>query len=410
MDREDAGGAGVAALTTPSAATSASVTGRCPTPSVRFGDVTMPSLRLLHVEDDPMDVRLFGMMLRELAVPDDAVRRVPTLRDALDALADDGIDLVFLDLDLPDSRGLDTAERLLAARTDVPVVVLTGNRDEELGVRAVALGAQDFLVKDTIHAAVLGRVLRYALVRQRVVTLRVRDRAREAAADAWRRASAEARAALEHEIDVHVNDTQVLRHRLGIATGELEDAYDGAVEGWARALDLRDHETMGHSRRVADMAVALGIRLGLPPDEIGHLRRGALLHDIGKIAVPDAILTKHGALDPQERALMEQHAAYARDLLEPIGFLRDAMDVPYAHHERWDGSGYPRRLKGEEIPLAARIFAVVDVYDALTSDRPYRSAWSEREAREYLARAAGRLFDPAVVDAFLGLPHHAEPE
>jgi response regulator RpfG family c-di-GMP phosphodiesterase len=370
--------------------------------------MTMPSLRLLHVEDDPMDVRLFGMMLRELAVPADMVQRVPSLRDALDALVDDAVDLVFLDLDLPDSRGLATVERLLAAHTDVPVVVLTGNRDEELGVQAVALGAQDYLVKDTIHAGVLGRVLRYALVRQRVATLRMRDRAREAAADAWRRASAEARAALEQEIDQHVTDAEALRRRLGAATGAVADAYDGAIEGWARALDLRDHETMGHSRRVADMAVVLAVRLGLAPSEIGHLRRGALLHDIGKIAVPDAILTKHGALDPQERSLMERHAAYARDLLEPIGFLREAMDVPYAHHERWDGSGYPRRLKGEEIPLAARIFAVVDVFDALTSDRPYRPAWSEQEARAYLARAAGRLFDPAVVAAFLQLPDRAE--
>jgi response regulator RpfG family c-di-GMP phosphodiesterase len=368
--------------------------------------MTLPNLQILHVEDDPMDVRLFGMMLRELAVPDDAVQRVPSLRGALDALADDTIDLVFLDLDLPDSRGLETAERLLAARTDVAVVVLTGNRDEELGVQAVALGAQDYLIKDTIHAAVLGRVLRYALVRQRVAELRTRERAHAAAADAWRRASAKARAALQQEVALHATDAQALRDRLGTAAGEIADAYDGAIEGWARALDLRDHETMGHSRRVADAAVALAIRLGLPPDAIGHLRRGALLHDIGKIAVPDAILTKHGALNPEERALMERHAAYARDLLEPIGFLRDALDVPYAHHERWDGSGYPRHLKGDEIPLAARIFAVVDVYDALTSDRPYRPAWSEREARAYLARAAGRLFDPAVVTAFLELPAH----
>jgi putative nucleotidyltransferase with HDIG domain len=366
--------------------------------------MTLPNLQILHVEDDPMDVRLFGMMLRELAVPDDAVQRVPSLRGALDALADDTIDLVFLDLDLPDSRGLETAERVLAARTDVPIVVLTGNHDEELGIQAVALGAQDYLVKDTVHATVLGRVLRYALMRQRVANLRTRERAREAAADAWRRASAEARAALEHEIAVHLTDAKALRERLGVATDELVEAYDGAIEGWARALDLRDHETMGHSRRVADLAVLLANRLGLLPAEIGHLRRGALLHDIGKIAVPDAILTKEGALDPQERAVMEKHAAFARDLLEPIGFLREAMDVPYAHHERWDGSGYPRGLVGEEIPLAARIFAVADVYDALTSDRPYRAAWSDREAKDYLARAAGRLFDPDVVGALLTLP------
>jgi putative two-component system response regulator len=369
--------------------------------------VTLPPYHLLLVEDDPMDVRLFGMMLQELAVPDGSVLRATTLEGALRALAADRFDLVFLDLDLPDSTGIDTIRRLLAAESDVPIVVLTGNDDEELGVQAVALGAQDFLVKDSVHASVLARVLRYAVGRQGVLDRRQRESAAAAAADERRRARAGARAWVEQEISRHQVDADALRSQLVAATAQTQEAYDAAIEGWARALDLRDHETMGHSRRVAELALALARRLGLPPDDLAVLRRGALLHDIGKIAVADAILLKQGPLDPQERNAMERHTDFARELLEPIAFLRDAVDVPYAHHERWDGSGYPRGLAGQAIPLAARIFSVVDVYDALTSDRPYRLAWSGDRARAYVEAASGRLFDPHVVEAFLALePGH----
>jgi putative two-component system response regulator len=365
--------------------------------------MTQPSYHLLLVEDDPMDVRLFGMLLQELAVPDGSVRRATSLGAALRALETDRIDLVFLDLDLPDSTGIETVERLLVAGSEVPVVVLTGNDDEELGVQAVALGAQDYLVKDTVHAGVLARVLRYALGRHRLLGRRQRESAAAAAADERRRARAEARAWVEREISKHQVDAEALRGRLVTATAETQEAYDTAIEGWARALDLRDHETMGHSRRVAELALALARRLGLSREELDDLRRGALLHDIGKIAVPDAILLKQGALDPHERAVMERHTAFALEVIEPIAFLRSAVDVPYAHHERWDGSGYPRGLAGRDIPLPARIFAVVDVFDALTSDRPYRRAWSVARARRYIERAAGRLFDPAVVAAFRAL-------
>ena len=182
---------------------------------------------------------------------------------------------------------------------------------------------------------------------------------------------------------------------------ELRLAYDTTIEGWARALDLKDQETEGHSRRVTELAVQLAARLGLRGEDLVQVRRGALLHDIGKMGVPDAILLKPGKLDPDEWEVMKSHTTLAYELLSGIPFLRSAIDIPYAHHERWDGTGYPRGLKGEEIPIGARLFAVVDVYDALTSDRPYRRAWSREKALAYIRDNAGTHFDPRVVDAFL---------
>jgi PAS domain S-box-containing protein len=182
---------------------------------------------------------------------------------------------------------------------------------------------------------------------------------------------------------------------------QLRMAYEATIEGWARALDLRERETGAHTQRVADLTVRVARKLGVPEPEIVHLRRGAILHDIGKIAVPDHILLKPEPLTEEEWAVMRRHPEYAYELLSPIEYLRPALEIPYCHHERWDGSGYPRGLRGEEIPLGARIFAVVDVYDALTSDRPYRRAWSHEQAVAYLREQAGKQFDPKVVETFL---------
>ncbi|MGD8495354.1 MAG: HD domain-containing phosphohydrolase [Gemmatimonadales bacterium] len=198
-------------------------------------------------------------------------------------------------------------------------------------------------------------------------------------------------------------DNAALFDRLQRANHELRVAYDQTIEGWARALDLRDDETEGHSRRVTELALAIAGRLDVDPGELIHIRRGALLHDIGKLGVPDQILLKPGPLTDGEREAMERHPEYARDLLSSIPFLERALDIPYSHHERWDGTGYPRGLEGAEIPLAARIFAVADVYDALRSDRPYRDAWQVERAREYVRERAGSHFDPMVVEAFLSL-------
>ena len=182
---------------------------------------------------------------------------------------------------------------------------------------------------------------------------------------------------------------------------ELLQAYDATIEGWSRALDLRDRETEGHTQRVTEMAMKLGQRLGISDQELKFMRWGGLLHDIGKMAVPDRILLKPDTLTSDEWKIMKQHPSFALQMLSPIQYLKPALDIPYCHHERWDGSGYPRGLKREEIPLAARIFAVADVFDGLTSDRPYRARWAESEARDYIREHAGIMFDPQIVDIFL---------
>lgn len=184
---------------------------------------------------------------------------------------------------------------------------------------------------------------------------------------------------------------------------ELSMAYDATIEGWSHALDLRDKETEGHSQRVTDMTVNLARSFGLQEEELVQVRWGSLLHDIGKMGVPDGILLKPGSLTEEEWATMQKHPRFAYDLLSPIHYLRQALDIPYCHHEKWDGSGYPRGLKGEQIPLTARIFAVVDVWDALRSDRPYRAAWPEEKVRQHVIALSGTHFDPQVVDGFLRL-------
>lgn len=196
-------------------------------------------------------------------------------------------------------------------------------------------------------------------------------------------------------------DSAEMFEQLERSHNELLAAYDTTIEGWSRALDYRDKETEGHSIRVTEIAVRVCKAMGMNAEELVHVRRGALLHDIGKLGVPDSILLKPGTLTEDEFAVIKKHPDIAFKLMSPIEFLRPAVDIPYCHHERWNGSGYPRGLKGEEIPLAARIFAVIDVWDALRSDRPYRLAWPEEKAREYLRSEAGIQFDAKIVDVFL---------
>ncbi|MBI3764862.1 MAG: GAF domain-containing protein [Chloroflexi bacterium] len=184
---------------------------------------------------------------------------------------------------------------------------------------------------------------------------------------------------------------------------ELALAYDATIEGWSRALDLRDRETEGHTQRVTEIAERLARAMSIGEADLVHIRRGALLHDIGKMGVPDSILLKPGSLTDDEWQVMRLHPALAYQMLSPIAYLRPALDIPFCHHEKWDGTGYPRGLQGEQIPLAARIFAVVDVWDALRSDRPYRKAWPEEKAREYIREQAGTHFDPKVVEVLLGM-------
>ena len=196
-------------------------------------------------------------------------------------------------------------------------------------------------------------------------------------------------------------DNAQLLEGLQRSNNELTAAYDATIEGWSRALDLRDKETEGHTQRVTGMMVNLARAFGLNEAELVQVRWGALLHDIGKLGVPDGILLKSAPLTDEEWVVMKKHPTFAYEMLAPIHYLRQALDIPYCHHEKWDGSGYPRGLKGDQIPLVARLFAIVDVWDALCSDRPYRAAWTAEKALDYIRGLAGTQFDPQVVEAFM---------
>ncbi len=198
------------------------------------------------------------------------------------------------------------------------------------------------------------------------------------------------------------------------ANQHLEEAYDSTLEGWSRALELRERETAGHSKRVVHLTLELARMLGLSNEDLIHIRRGALLHDIGKMGIPDSILLKPDKLTGEEWEIMRQHPIYAYQLLHPIEYLQPALDIPYAHHEKWNGLGYPRGLKGTEIPISARIFAIVDVWDALISDRPYSPAWKKDDVIAYIQSQANIQFDPKVVEAFIQYisthPNEGDPD
>lgn len=211
-----------------------------------------------------------------------------------------------------------------------------------------------------------------------------------------------------HAVEIQASSRDITERKqvqvaLQHAHADLQDAYDKTIEGWVLALDLRDRETEGHTQRVTEMTLKLARELGCTEEEIVHIRRGALLHDIGKMGVPDKLLHKPGPLADEEWLEMRKHPEYAYQMLSRISYLHQALIIPYYHHERWDGSGYPHKLAGEDIPLFARLFAVVDVWDALASDRPYRKRMPPKDVVEYLQKEAGRLFDSFIVEKFLQL-------
>jgi putative two-component system response regulator len=327
----------------------------------------MPTHSTILIVDDNDNIR--ELLAAILMSPGYVIITAASGEEAL-ALADSyRPDLVLLDVMMPGMDGYEVCRRLRAApRTaEVPILMITALDDRASKVSGIEAGADDFLSKPLDRTE----------LRARVRTITRLDRFRRLHEERDRRES-ELRAAAE----------------------QLAHAYDSTLEGWARALDLRDHETEGHSRRVTELTVRLAERLGISGEPLLQIRRGALLHDIGKIGIPDAILLKPGKLDAHEWAIMQRHPIYGRDLLEPIPFLRSALAIPYAHHERWDGTGYPEGLAGEAIPLPARIFAVIDVWDAMTNDRPYRKATPPEEAMGYIRAQSGKHFDPVVVAAF----------
>ena len=198
-------------------------------------------------------------------------------------------------------------------------------------------------------------------------------------------------------------DSALMYKELQKSNLELSMAYNATIDAWSRTLDLRDRDTEGHTRRVTNITLKFASLTGIKDTDLIHIQRGATLHDIGKVAIPDEVLFKPGPLNQDEWDIMRRHPKYAVDLLSPIKYLEHAMEIPHWHHEKWNGTGYPDKLGGEEIPFAARLFALVDVYDALTSERPYRSAWSKQDTIQYIEHQSGRHFDPRLVPEFLGL-------
>ena len=326
-------------------------------------------LRVLIVEDSVDDTELLVRELRRGGYEAiyERVESATAMRAALDR---QWWHLVISDHSAPQFDSLAALTLVRESGLDIPFIIVSGTIGETAAVQAMKAGANDYLLKGNLSRLTPAIARELADVAHR--------RARRAAEEALR----------EHE-------KQTAR--------ELAAAYDATLEGWARALELRDRETEGHSRRVTDMALRLARVMGMGEAELVHMRRGCLLHDIGKMAVPDTILLKPTGLTPEEQATMRRHPVLARELLAPITYLQPALDIPFCHHEKWDGSGYPRGLRGEAIPFAARIFAVVDVWDALCSGRPYRPAWPSHLVLEHLDSLAGTHLDPAVVTAFIRL-------
>ena len=277
-------------------------------------------------------------------------------------------DVILLDVMMPGMNGFEVCRHIRNEKelAEVPILFLTALDDRQSLLNGLEAGADDFISKP---------VDRYEL-RARLLGITRLNRYRK----------------LMNE-----------RKNLEEAHKQLLFAYDETIEGWSRAMDLRDKETEGHSQRVTELTLKLASDFGIPKQDLVHVRRGALLHDMGKLGIPDSILLKAGKLNDEEWEFMRQHPQLAYNMLFPIEYLRPAMDIPFCHHEKWDGTGYPRGLQGEQIPLAARLFAIVDVWDALTSDRPYRRAWEREKVLAYIREESGKHFDPNVVDAFLQL-------
>ncbi|MBK8617245.1 MAG: HD domain-containing protein [Anaerolineales bacterium] len=206
---------------------------------------------------------------------------------------------------------------------------------------------------------------------------------------------------IAHQLEQTQQKNDALVRTLRRSNRDIKDAYETTLEGWSHALEIRDHETEGHTQRVTDFTTRIAIKMGFSEEQLIQIHRGALLHDIGKLGIPDVILHKPGPLTDAEMATMRTHTQIAYNLLYPIEYLRPALTIPTYHHEKWDGTGYPHGTKGNDIPLEARIFAVIDVYDALSYDRPYRKAWTKEKVIEYIKSESGKHFDPDVVKIFL---------
>lgn len=274
-------------------------------------------------------------------------------------------DVILLDVMMPGMTGFEVCQRIRndPQVAEIPIIILTALDDRESLLNSLKAGADDFISKPFDRYELRARLIGITRLNRYHKLVEERTKLRE-------------------------------------AHSQLLGAYEATIEGWSHAMDLRDRETEGHSQRVTELTLRLAMANGVDTQELIHIRRGALLHDMGKLGIPDSVLHKPDKLTAEEWDLMHQHPQVAYNMLHPIEYLRPALDIPYCHHEKWDGSGYPRGLKGDEIPLAARLFAVVDVWDALTSDRPYRRAWTNENALAYIKEQSGKHFDSQIVDLF----------
>ena len=288
-------------------------------------------------------------------------------------------ELMLSDLMMADLDGIGLLERTKEKYPDMPVVMVTAVHDISVALAAIRNGAYDYLLKPFEREQLLNTVSR-ALENRR---LKVENRTYQTN--------------LESLVKARTDQLQA-------TVRELERSYDMTLEALGDALDLKDAETEGHSRRVTAFTIAIAKNMGLPQEQIPTIARGAFLHDIGKLAIPDAILRKPGKLTPDEMSIMQEHCYKGYQIVKKIPFLADACDIIYSHQERYDGTGYPRGLKGKEIPLGARIFSVADTLDAITVDRVYRPKQTYQAARDEIKRWSGRQFDPDVVTAFLEMP------
>src|SRR6201987_5732437 len=301
-------------------------------------------------------------------------------RHALEILEHNTFDLVLTDIVMQDGNGIFLLDRIRGKLPNVPVVMVSAIHDISVAIDSMRRGAYDYLLKpfEREHlVATVDRALEYRL-------------------------------ALQESHNYQQNLEQVVRARtemLRQAMEDLEHSYDITLEALGDALDLKDSETEGHSKRVTAYTIALARAMGIPPAEIKVIARGAFLHDIGKMAIPDEILRKPGKLTSEEEEVMRDHCTRGYHILRKIPFLSEAAAIVYTHQEHYDGNGYPSRLRGNEIPIGARIFAVADAMDAITSDRPYRKARRFDAAREEILRCSGTQFDPAVVEVFLKIPN-----
>jgi putative two-component system response regulator len=317
---------------------------------------------ILVVNDEPLGRERIQVLLMDQGY---GMNHAGSGVEALAKAAEDVPDLILLDVKMPGMIQVCRQLRADPLLSEIPMLMLIEADDRDGRLLGLEAGADDFCSKPLDVIALRARVR--SLIRLN-----------------WFRKRTEE----EREEDT---DPAVIT------------AFDAVLESWGQALELRDLEPPGHVQRVTDMTVQLAHAMGMSDAELVHVRRGALLHDIGKMGVPDRIILKLGPLDDEEWEIMRKHPVYAYELLSSISYLQPALDIPYSHHEWWDGSGYPRGLKGEEIPLAARIFAVIDVWDALHSDRSYRRAWAKEQVDDYIHEEAGKHFDPDVVEVFFGL-------